>query len=293
MKRFKKYVLILPIVALTSCGFYADKLVPGSKYNSPIFEENYYRHWDKELKKAKLEEEIDVTSSKIIEFKKLEQIDPNFSLPGHIESAEEYGASYRMSDIDDSFKYGYQSKLFDGQMVCGAQDGHIQYAYQLGRVQVDQKGFSVRFDKESSGLHYFAMQFKATTDNTVDCYPIGSSEISPVSDPNHDDLLFHNSTIKLNTTLYTKKGNKIIAHPFVSMVNIFATDSYHHGTNDGHYYLFYAFDLSTYQLSRLVGVSISYTIVDDPLISYNEEKGIHLDYALMLYEMFFPYTTWN
>ena len=285
--RFKKYLVILPVVALTSCGFYSDKLVPGSKYNSPIFEENYYRHWDSELKKARCEEEVDVTDSKIIEFSKLEQIDPNFALPGHVESPEEYGAAYRMSDVDDSFKYGYQSKLFDGQMVCGAQDGHVQYAYQLGRVQVDSNGFSARFDKESSGLHYFAMHFKATTDNTIDCYPVGSDIISPVSDPTHDKALFHNSTIRLNTTLYTKTSKGIVGHPFVATVEIKSTDAYHHGTNDGHYYLFYAFDLSEYQLSRLIGVSVSYTILED------KEKGIDLDYALMLYEMFFPYTAWN
>ena len=287
MKSKLKYLSLLPLVTAISCGYSASYLVPGDMYNSPIFQNNYYRHWDAELKNASKVASKDVTEEKIVSFDDLDKIDPNFSLPGAPTSAEQYGVEYKMNSVDDSFYYGYQSKLFDGQMVCGAQDGHMQYAYQLGRVQIDSNGFSVRFSKESSELHYFALQFKASTDNTVDCYPVGSDTISEAGSAGHDNRLFHNSTIQLNVTLYVKTNNGIEGHPYVSTIDL---GNKH--TNDGHFYTFYAFDLQEAGLSRLVGASVTYT-VNDELINWNKEKGIDIDYALFLYEMFFPYTSWN
>ncbi len=286
MNKMKKYLLLLPVVTSVSCGYSVSYLVPGSQYNSPVFAENYYSHWDSELKNAQHVSSKDVSEKCITEYSKLEQIDPNFALGGP-SSAEEYGVQYKMSSVDDLFRYGYQSKLFDGQMVCGAQDGHMQYAYQLGRVQIKESGFSARFSKESNTLNYFALQFKATTDNTKDCYPVNSDTISIAGSHTHDSAIFHNSTVNLTVTLYTKNSNAIVAHDFN------ATIAFNNNTtNNGHSYKFFAFDLKEENLSRLVGASITYT-VEDELINWNKNKGIDLDYSLMLYEMFFPYTNWN
>ncbi len=299
MKKFK-YLVLLPLVALVSCGYSTSYLVPGEKYVSAIFQENYYRHWDNELKKASKEEVINVTDKKITSYKDLDQIDPNFSFEGGPADSEEYGEEYRMNSLDDSFNYGYQSKLFDGQMVCGAQNGRREYEYQKGRVQIDEEGCSVRFSKESGELHYFAMQFKATTDNTVDCYPVGSDEISIANqklNPKHDENLFHESTFDLTITLYTKTNKGIVAHPFKSFIDLTGlNEGGKYKTNNGHFYTFFAFDLEEYNLSRLVGVSVSYDLNDgDALINWNKQKDptIKLDYALFLYELFFPYTSWN
>ena len=193
--------------------------------------------------------------------------------------ADDYAEDYKMNDVDELFNYGYQSKLFDGQVQC------LGY-YQLARVQIYESGFSMRFSKESSELSYFAMQFKATTDNTVSCYPIDSDVISDASDMNHDVKLFHSSTIKLNVGIYTKDGNDIKKNTFSSIV-------VNENTNRGSSYIFHAFDLKEYNLSRCVGLSVEYEIVEDKLVSQNKEKGINLDYSLMLYEMFLPYTSWN
>ncbi len=285
MKSKLKYLTLLPAIASISCGYSASYLVPGNQYNSPVFQENYYNHWDAELKNATKVAAKDVNDGKITKFDDLEKIDPNFVLPGAPESPEEYGVEYKMNSVDDMFNYGYQSKLFDGQMVCGAQDGHLQYAYQLGRVQIKDSGFSIRFAKESSELHYFAMQFKSSTDNTVDCYPVDSDEILPAG--TNDRALFHNSTVQLNVTLYVKTSNGIEGHPYTATIEF---DNNH--TNDGHFYIFYAFDLQEENLSRLVGASVTYTF-DDELVNWNKQKGIDVDHALFLYEMFLPYTSWN
>ena len=289
MNKFKKYLLLLPSVIIVSCGTSIDYLVPGNKYNSPVFTENYYTHWDKELKSARKEDAKDVTDSSITKFNDLDQIDPNIATGiVHYADYNAYGADYKMNSVDDSFNYGYQSKLFDGQMVCGAQNYHPEWAYQLGRVQTNSSGFSVRFAKESDDLHYFAMQFKASTNNQIDCYPVGSDDISYASDPNHDTIIMHNSTIELTVTIYVKTNKGIVAHPYVSTINF---DN--NNTNNGHHYVFYAFDLESENLSRAVGVSFTFNY-NDALINHNIEKGItNIDYALFLYEVFLPYTYWH
>ena len=292
MRNKMKYLLFLPLVTLISCGYSVSNLVYGDKYVSSIFNENYYTHWDNELKGASIKATYDVTDKKIESLSDLGNIDRNF-FDGHVPSTDEYGDEYRMNAVDESFNYGYQSKLFDGQMVCGAQNGREEYAYQKGRVQINEDGFSVRFSKESNDLHYFALQFKASTDDTVDCYPVNSEEKSyygstPEEHSIHDNKLFHHSDFTLNITLYVKNGASIEGHLFKSTINF-------EKTNDGHQYKFFAFDLEAYELSRLVGASVTITDLHDDLIEWNKNRADVNDitYALFLYEMFFPYTNWN
>ena len=275
MKKFKhkKYLLLLPIVALTSCGYSLDYIVEGNKYNSPVFSENYYRHWDNELKNAKQGQVVNVDNY-ITSFSDLFKLDA--SVYDKYAVADEYGDEYKMNLVDDMFNYGYQSKLFDGQVQC------LGY-YQLARVQIDEEGFSMRFSKEGSGLDYFAMQFKATTDNTATCYKLNTDELAQ-----RDADMFHNSVVYLTVSLYTKNdNNEIIKNDFKVEVDFF-----NNTTNYGSYYKFLAFSLKDYNLSRLVGLSFTYT-VDDELINWNKTKGVDIDYSLMLYEVFFPYTNWQ
>lgn len=304
MNKKMKYLLLLPLTTIVSCGYSSSYLVEGNKYTSAKFSENYYTHWDNELKSAHKNEVIDVTNEALITginysyfadntITGLGEIDPNYfeADPG----LEEFANDFKMNSVDDSFNYGYQSKLFDGQMVCGGQNGRPEYAYQLGRVQINRNGFSIRFSKESTDLHYFALNFKASTDNTKKCYPVDGTTLATT-----DTQLFHNSKINLTITLYNKTLNGIEGYPFSMDVEF----SNKH-TNDGHYYTFIAFDLEDYELSRLVGVSLEFTVLEDALISYNEgktyieggeTKNVDLtidDYALFLYELFFPYTSWN
>ena len=277
-----KFLLLLPVIFLTSCGYSTNYLVQGDRYNSSIFQNNYYRHWDSELKNAKDGLNIELQENDYItKFADLYKIDP--LTYDKYEDANAYGADYKMNGVNEMFNYGYQSKLFDGQMVCGGQNGHPEFAYQLGRVQTDKDGFSIRFNKESNDLKYFASQFKASTDNTAKVYRVNSDELAK-----SDGEQFHNSTVQLTLSFYTKDDkNDIIKNSFTGEIN-FDNDS----TNNGSRYIFYAFDLSAYNLSRLVGVSVNYTFQDE-LVEWNKQKGVDVDYSLMIYEFFLPYTSWN
>lgn len=304
-KRFK-YLLLLPLVAIVSCGYSTSYFVEGDKYTSANFKENYYKHWDDELKKSTKFDPLDVTDEAYIydygysssaALPEFGIIDPNYFDSEPL--IEEYGKEFKMGAVDDSFRYGYQSKLYDGQMVCGAQngmdgkDGRPDYTYQKGRVQTAESGFSIRFSKESNELHYFAMQFKASTDNTREYYTVGGTEYKKQP----DNALYHDSSIALTVTLFLKNNEGIVGYPFT--INV---DFDKKSTNVGAHYTFVAFDLTkyktdTFSFTRLVGVSVTYKVLSDELIDYNKDMGVsdisYDDYALFLYEMFFPYTSWN
>ena len=277
MNKKSHLFVLLMLPALSSCGgFSLDYIVEGDKYISYDFKENYYEHWDSELKNAEHKASFDKNANRILKYSDIGQIDKNLLIDNPYDDVRSYAEAFNLMSVDQSFYYGVQSKLFDGEAYC---DGY----YQRHRVQSNEQGFSVRFSKESDELTYFAMQFKATTNNQIECYKVGSNDKA-----RSDQDMFHNSTIKLTITLYVKEDAKIVGYDFYSDI---AFDN--NTTNDGSHYKFYAFDLTEHSLSRLVGFSVTFNILNDDLIEWNQTKGVDIDYALFLYEVFFPYTYWH
>lgn len=276
----KRFLTLFPLVFLTSCGYSLSYVVKGNQYNSPIFNNNFYRVWNSELKNASVLSERTLASNEFItKFSDLKEYDPYMALEPY-DTADDFGKDHKLINYDNSFNYGVQSKLFDGQVQC------LQM-YQLSRVQVDSNGFSVRFTKEGHNIKYLAMQFKTTTDNTVECFNLNEDKEHNEPHKQSDTALYHSSTLTLTTTLYVKDdSNKINAKKFTSEI---VNDH----TNNGGAYIFYSFSLEDEDVDRLVGFSITYT-VDDELINHNHNQGIdNISYAIFLYEVFLPYTTWN
>lgn len=274
--KFKKLLLFLPLIAITSCGYSLSYLVEGNKYNSPVFTENYYREDNAHLLKIEdkiVKEDIPFITS----FNKISEIDQKVTA----KSPEEYGSQYKMNSVDEIFNYGVQSKLFDGIVVC---DGVL---FQLLRVQADSNGFSISFSKESSEITYLAMQFKSTTNNQRAC--LVKPDVGPENVRIHEDReMYHESRITLKTSLYCKNDQNIIEkYSYKSTI----TNS---ATNNGSSYIFYGLDLREEHLTRVVGYSIAYEY-DDDLINWNKEHGgpSDIEYALFMYELFMPYTTWH
>lgn len=276
----KRFLTLLPLVFITSCGYSLSYVVKGNQYNSPIFNNNFYRVWNSELKNASVQSERTLASNEFItKFSDLKEYDPYMALEPY-DTADDFGKDHRLINYDNSFNYGVQSKLFDGQVQC------LQM-YQLSRVQVDSNGFSVRFTKEGHNIKYLAMQFKTTTDNTVECFNLNEDKEHNEPHKQADTALYHSSTLTLTTTLYVKDdSNKINAKKYTSEI-------INDRTNNGGAYIFYAFSLKDEDVDRLVGFSITYT-VDDELINHNHNQGIdNISYAIFLYEVFLPYSTWN
>jgi len=298
MKFKHKLVLLFPFLAITSCGYRITDFVEGNIYNSPVFVENIYSKRDKALDSSskglnvELETEKDVVITKYSELKKL---DAQASIV-HNYLPNEYGKNLNMSDIDSSFKYGYLSKLFDGRVTC---EGY----YQLSRVQTIESGFNGRFRKESGDMDenkYFAMTFRATTDNSIKCYKTDGSLWDPEDPACHDSDLYHSSKISLTIHLYTKNNiGNIIDNTFtykeIIFDNVTNAGSGTWGNVDNSIYKFFAFSFKNYyqSLSRIVGFGVDFDVTEDPLVKINEEKGIDVNYSLLIYEVFFPYTQWN
>ena len=289
-KRFKLLLLLL-LPSLSSCGgFSLDYIVQGNKYNSPNFDDNYYEHWDPELKKAEHIKTFTNSEVTFIEsFNDIGQIDENLLVDNPYKDTDlemTYGKDYRLNKVDQSFMYGVQSKLFDGITYCRSR-------FQAVRVQSNRKGFSVRIPKESDSLSYFAIHFKATTNNQIECYKVNSDELAK-----NDQELFHTSSFDLTISLYCKnEKNQIVAYDFTKNVLFDGV------TNDGREsnYKFFAFNTKNigednFTISRVVGFSVIFDNLNDELINWNKTKNVDIDeddYALFIYEVFMPYTYWH
>lgn len=290
MNKKLRPLLLLMLPALASCGgFSLDYIVKGDKYISADFNENYYEHWDIELKNAehvKTYTEADTTF--IEDFADIGLIDQKLLLENPYEDVEEYGKDYRLNKTNDIFNYGVQSKLFDGISYCRSR-------FQKVRVQSKKSGFSTRISKESDELSYFALHFKATTNNQIKAYKVGTDELG-----NRDQDYFHTSSFDLTISLYVKDSqNKIVAYDFKK--NILFDGVTNNGAEAN--YKFLAFNCrevgaEQFTISRVVGFSVTFDNLNDELIKWNNENHPDIDideddYALFIYEVYMPYTYWH
>lgn len=271
----KRLFIIAPLFALASCGGYSVQyLVEGNKYNSPVFEENYYEHWDADLKSSKnvVEHKIE-EEHRILAYKDIGKIDRNLAVDNPYKLVTDYGPEFCLAKVDESFNYGVQSKLFDGETICGGRTTRV-------RVQIPDSGFSVRFTKESDELTYFAVHFKAAIDFTDQRV----RDYFRALRPSTPDNLGHTSILNsLTVSIYTKNDEEqIVRHNFVTEGIVI------NGTNLESYY-FYAFDLTKFNLSRMIGFSMEYDYTDEAINAIGED----IYYSLFLYEVFLPYTFWH
>lgn len=271
---FKKYLksfILLTCLTLTSCSGELNEIFNGDEYNNPTFKENYYRERPDELKdENKIIKQDEIILSEGDFFRSYEE-DDLFYLDENIYSTAytSYGDLYKLSNVDESFKYGYLSKLYDGEMFCNGR-------FQLSRVQVDEDGFATLFNKEIYTYDYFAMNFKCAA-NFDDNTPIGS----------------HSSHIELTISFYIRNGINFIEVPIVIDTDDIPTNAVE--TNSPRTYIFLTFDLhnSSFRnidFTRLCGYSISYEYISDEVLDNNKDK--ESEYALMLYEVLFPNSTW-
>ena len=304
MKKNRLLLLLPCVAALASCGGYAlDYIVEGDRYLSADFNKNYYEHWDDELKNAPTVLSFDDNSpiNYINKFSDIGQVDEVLSVSNPYASMSDpitkYGGDYKLNNLDSSFNYGVQSKLFDGIMFC-------RKRYQRVRVQARHGGFSVRFSKESDEMSYFAMHFKATTNNQIDCY---DEDGNYAHTQKQKDDLQHNSEFDLTVSIYFKNDSNNIVKCDVTKHMVFDNNT----TNDGSEpnYRFFAFKCKEmkvseesqekYTLSRVVGFSVNIDNIQDSLITYNNVNHPEIDlvtnrdYALFIYEVFMPYTYWH
>lgn len=318
-KRFKHLALPILLVTLTSCGYGLREYYEGNVYISPIFAENYYRFWDKRIddKNEKnqitgsheylLDEELDLVFT-AYEDDNFALVDP--SSASELDYAKDYsiydkdaylgtgyGQTKKISRIEDSFKNGYVSKLFDGQMFCHGR-------YQEARVQIDEGGFGSIFKRESDNLDYFALSFKASYDYTrAGEYDfIDERKQDEHGNPIHCNNVPNNlnSGVTLKVSFYEKNDKGFEKHTFKYKIDMTTQTNPTESPGSSKCYIFFGFSFRNYELKRVNGFSISYDFdrtnkQDNPMRDLKDFDGnsITLDYSLMLYEAFLPNTTWH
>lgn len=290
--RFSKCAVIMPLVAiLSSCGFDLKEVYDNDGYNSPIFKENYYTKYSDSIDPNKDNKIIDIkeiaitsdTVAHTYEQAKEMNIDADMAKLDYSTDFKDdkyigvgYGPTKKMNIVDDIFKYGYVSKLFDGQMFCNG-------GYELVRVQVAESGFGVVFDKEIAKYDYFAMNFKVV-----------------LNDPLKEIDLYgtHLSSIKLNVSFYIREGGTYTQIKLVDELDdLFTNGMELNGNAPNGPYVFYALDLLKLKinhgvdLTRCVGFSIDYELLEDEVIKENPDH--EFNYALMLYEVMWPNSSWR
>ena len=313
MKKLNKLVYIPFVFALSSCGFGLKEYYRGDAYVSGDFQKDYYEIWN---------EKIDVRSGKSLvkstetyaldasqDYVFTEYDDPNFRLVDSSSAKsltyeddyypndenkylnKGFGPTKKCSRLDDSFRYGYLSKLFDGQMFC-----HSRYQY--ARVQIKESGFGALFNKETNLDTYFALNFKASYDYTkyeeVDFLPYyeGASHVPAI--PNVPNGI--KSAVNLKISFFCKEDKGYVKKTFTYPVSDIVTN----GSENPAIYTFFGFSCRRYSLSRVAGFSIEFDFDRDdinanPMKELKDKKGnpYALDYSLMLYEVFMPNTTWR
>ena len=306
MKKNKLKIVLLPLIfTLSSCGYGLKEIYPGDAYASGDFQKDYYKVWNEKIDKRS--EKCMVIRSETHELTEdsdyvfTEYDDPNFRLVDrdafeNLSYTDDYypndenkylgpgyGPTKKLSRIDDSFRYGYLSKLYDGQLFC-----HMRFQY--ARVQIDENGFGALFAKETNLNTYFAMNFKASYDYTkyeeVDFSPYGTKNI-----PNG---IYTSVNLKISFYCKEEKGyvQKTFTYPMSNIVT--------NGSENPSIYSFFGFRTTNYDLSRVAGYSIEFEfdrddITANPMKELKDKKGnpYQLDYSLMLYEVFMPGTTWR
>lgn len=284
MKKLNKILLFAPTLLLTACGYGLKEIYSGDVYNSVDYYKNFYKEWDddinykkdgnkiinKDEKTYELDDDEDLVFRSFNDenFVKVQSDAEKYSYSSDIyeppEGQKSYGQTYALSKNEPTFKYGYVSKLFNGQMFCHSY-------YELARVQIGEEGFGTTFKKEIRDYKYFALNLKASLDYRKN----GKSTNVPG----------HTSDINLIINFYCKSdGGNYIRHPVsYDLTNI--------PTNAGEQYVFFGFSLDKIDISRLAGISIEYELLND---TYKKE---HPDetwtHCLLLYELFLPESTWH
>lgn len=284
-----KFLLIAPTLLLSGCGYGLKEIYPGNVYNSVDYYQNFYREWDKDInyhnEKSKIinvtEEPYLLDKDNDLVFEKYSDsnfaiIQPDYESYSYSSDIYEppegklsYGQTFKLSKTEPSFKYGYISKLFNGQMFCNGN-------YELARVQIDESGFGMEFSKELDNYSYFALNLKASIDYR--------------RDGKNTNIPNHNSSAELLINFYCKNDDgKYRRVPVKYTIDNIKTNASE--TIDGSNYTFFGFSLDNIKIDRCVGLSIEYNLINDEYITAHPNEG--WTHCLLLYELFLPNSTWH
>lgn len=185
-----------------------------------------------------------------------------------------FGRYYSMGRVDDSFKNGYLSKLYNGQLYC---DGYHSLAF----VCLENNGFTNLYSKEMKEGDYFLMSFRGGSDY--------------VGGRGHNQNEPRISAFDLSVDFYYRNGNKYDYVTVKCKQTITETDHGGEGTT------IFGFRFSDVGLDPqgISGIGIHYDNFEDRFsnctgkIASEMPKTTDYQFGLLLYEVMFPNSSWN
>ena len=288
----KKLLLLLPVIALTSCAK-TENLYTLNQYNSPVFDENYYTEWEGVEKLNVVEtitHEFTPYSSMKNEIMIGGEVVPNYKWYGN--ENEQFGYNNNLSKTEKKFNYGVTSKLFDGRVRC---EGY----YQKSRVQLDKSGFAMFFPKALKSTKYLGFACRGGTN-----YPSGQE--FAYTDEESQNTLIGKPGLKINAewSFYIHKTTNEYQKITYKLINVSIPVDASGDTTFVNFLPFYgetelydatamSFTWSSHDIANKIaeenakGIHTHDDLVDD----YTQKEKHHL--SLMLYEVFIGDSIWG
>lgn len=293
----KKSLFVLLMVSsfvLTGCMNDVSELYEGHAYDTGLFRENYYSTWDDNLvnRVGEVAKTYPVTSINSFQLNNQSDLEnPNnlwgndayrnveeeefYSLVAdtpHEHTGYGYGPSNNLSAIDSAFARGFLSRLYDGRVHC---DG---VTYAQTRVQIDEKGYGTLFPKELSSYRYFALALRGADESNA---------------------TFFNVNVNIVVKFYVYDHNNSQYIPYVFEMKDFPvmTNSGGATTIIGFYFAGVMGTGSDLDLIRRAsGMSVEFSLADvyeNYTTDRNDTDEEKEHFALMLYEVLLPKSSWN
>ena len=275
----KTSLMLLMLVPLLAACSKTQELYKDYAYNSSNFMENYYmEHNGVEKLSVASTTKYDFTKDTgIYSFTSANSYDgirpedksADYPWENYKEKENEFGRQNNLTKIDKSFAYGYLSKLYDGRVRCESK-------YQLSRVQLDKNGYSTFFPKKLESYKYFAFSLRGATDY----YDQG--KLAPIAGEN----CYIDATIKFYKNKLNSKDYDVVEF---NLPNVNIPCDAGGSTNLVSMYL----DNNGINLVDTVAMSFSYTLKSTaPELSDDSREESQYHFAVMLYEVMFPKSTW-
>lgn len=192
--------------------------------------------------------------------------------------SDEFGRHNNLTAIDTSFAYGYLSKLYDGRVRCEGK-------YQLSRVQLDKTGYSTFFPKRLENFKYFAFSLRGATDYYVDNKP------SPLTKDCRLDIHINFYKHIANSSEYNVVNFNLqnVAIPCdaggdTDLIVVYLADDINEKERQPIYD----------DLTDTVAMSFTFELkTTNPELSDDSKADSPYHFAVMLYEVLFPKSSWR
>lgn len=290
MKR--RYLTLLMFIPFLAGCTKTDELYANYAYNSSNFMENYYTEHNgvDQLKVATnqeftLQNSYGYNSSNSLKYVRAVDNPENYPWSESPENySNEFGRHNNLTGIDSSFAYGYLSKLYDGRVRCEGK-------YELSRVQLDKSGYATFFPKKLENYRLFAFSLRGATDYYKDNLPTPFGPVSLGKIPCKIDINIKFYKHILNSDEYDVVSLKLSdveipadAGGSTNLVTVYLAEDLQDGTRR----LFYS------PITETVAMSFDFTLKSTvPGLSDDSKAESDHHFAVMLYEVLFPKSTWR